>query len=96
MDIKGVHYEVSDRTRDFITEKMKHISPFKDLVVRQDVTITKEKSGFTVESNIHLKTGTDIHVHEDDLELYPAIERLVDKLELKVSKEKDKIKDHHH
>lgn len=96
MDIKGVHYDVSDRTREFITEKMKHILPFKDLVVRQDVTITKDKNGFAVESNVHLKTGTDIHVSETDLELYPAIERLVDKLELKVAKEKDKIKDHHH
>lgn len=96
MDIKGVHYDVSDRTREFITDKMKHLDPFKDLFTRQDVTVTKEKSGFRVESHIHLRTGIEVHVHEDDLELYPAIERLVDKLAVKMTKEKEKLKDHHH
>lgn len=96
LNLKGVHYNISDRTKEFIHEKMQHLHSFKDLIVNMDVTITKEKTEYRVESNVHFKWGTNIHLHENDLELYPAIENLVHKLDNKVSKEKEKIKDHHH
>ncbi len=93
--VKGVHYDISDRTREFINEKLSHIDPFKDLIVSVEVTVTKEKSGYQVESNVHFKFGSNVHLSESHLELYPAIENLMHKLDAKVSKEKDKIKEHH-
>jgi putative sigma-54 modulation protein len=92
--IKGVHYDISDRTREFLVDKLGHIDPFKDLLVSVDATITKEKAGFIVESNVHFKWGTTAHLEERAQELYPAIENLIAKLDSKISKEKDKVKDH--
>lgn len=93
--IKGVHYDISDRTREFLNEKLSHIDPFKDLLVSVDATITKEKNEFIVESNVHFKWGATAHLEERAQELYPAIENLIHKLDHKISKEKDKVKDHH-
>ena len=96
LTMKGVHYDISDRTKEFLDDKMSHLDPFKDLIVNADIVITKDKNEFRVESNIHFRWGTTVHLHEVDLELYPAIEKLVDKLDAKISKEKEKVKDHHH
>ncbi len=93
--IKGVHYDISDRTREFLIEKLGHIDPFKDHLVSVDATITKEKAEFIVESNVHFKWGASAHLEERAQELYPAIENLIHKLDSKISKEKDKVKDHH-
>lgn len=95
LSLKGVHYDISDRTKEFIDDKLAHIDPFKDLIVNADITITKEKTDYRVESNVHFRWGAIVHLHEVDLELYPAIEKLIDKLDAKVSKEKEKVKDHH-
>jgi len=93
--IKGIHYDISDRTREFLTEKLGHIDPFKDLLMSVDATIVKEKNGYLVECNVHFRWGTTAHLEERALELYPAIENLIHKLAAKVSKEKDKARDHH-
>lgn len=95
LNIKGVHYDISDRTREFISDKFGHIDPFKDLIVSADFTITKEKNEYRVESNVHFRWGVNVHLSETSQELYPGIENLIHKLDSKVSKEKDKIKDHH-
>ena len=93
--LKGVHYEISDRTKEFINEKLSRIDSFKDLIVTVDVTVTKQKAGFQVDSNVHFRFGSIAHLTEENLELYPAIENLMHKLDAKISKEKEKIKDHH-
>jgi len=93
--IKGVHYDISDRTREFLNDKLSHIDPFKDLLVSVDATITKEKTEYIVESNVHFKWGATAHLEERAQELYPAIENLIHKLDAKISKEKDKVKNHH-
>jgi len=93
--IKGVHYDISDRTREFLADKLGHIDPFRDHLVSVDATITKEKTEFIVESNVHFRWGATAHLEERAPELYPAIENLIHKLDAKISKEKDKVKEHH-
>ena len=93
--IKGVHYDISDRTREFLIDKLGHIDPLKDLLVSVDATVTKEKTEFIVESNVHFKWGATAHLEERAQELYPAIENLIHKLDAKISKEKEKVKGHH-
>jgi putative sigma-54 modulation protein len=93
--IKGVHYDISERTREFLSDKLGLLDPFKDLLVSVDATITKEKAGFSVEANVHFRWGSTAHLKEEAQELYPAIENLVHKLDAKISKEKDKVRDHH-
>ena len=93
--IKGVHYDISDRTREFLVDKLGLLDPFKELLVSVDATITKEKTEFVVESNVHFRWGSTAHLEERAAELYPAIENLIHKLDAKISKEKAKVQNHH-
>jgi len=95
-EIKGVHYNVSDHTREFITEKMEHIARFEDLIINLDFQITKDTHGFELASNVHFKWGVSAHLVETGIELFPLIDILMDKLVHKIGKEKEKITDHHH
>jgi len=94
IEIKGVHYDVSDTTKDFINKKLKRIGYAKDLVTNLLFTIKKEKKSYKVESNLKFRWGQHAHLGTECIELYKGIEILVDKLEQKVTKEKARIQEH--
>lgn len=94
LDIKGVHYHVSDNTREFIEKKLQKLDFAKDYIMNLHFTITKDSNGFCVEANVSFKWGKPSHVKVDSYELWEAIELLFDKLQIKVKKEKEKIRDH--
>lgn len=95
LEIKGVHYDVSTTTREFITRKLEKIDFARDYIIELHITITKEKPGYTVESNVHFRWGHTSHVKAaPNHELYEGIEQMIDKLEHVVRKEKDKMKEH--
>ena len=62
------------------------------MIVDLLVTITREKD-FEAEVTVNFRWGVSIHVKEHDYELNPAIDKLMDKLETKVTKEKEKVKE---
>ena len=94
VDIKGVHYHVSDNTREFIDKKMQKLDFAKDYIMNLHFTITKGTKGFTTEVNVSFKWGKASHIKEESYELWEALELLFDKIQEKVKKEKDKIQDH--
>jgi putative sigma-54 modulation protein len=95
MEIKGVHYDVSEATKEFINKKLEKIAFATDYIIDLLITITKEKPGYTVESNIHFRWGHTSHVKAAPThELYEGIENMIDKLDHVVHKEKDKMKEH--
>jgi putative sigma-54 modulation protein len=55
-------------------------------------TITKDKD-FSAEVTVNFSWGNTIHLKEDDFELHPAIDKLMDKLDAKIAKEKEKVKE---
>lgn len=95
VNVKGVHYYVSDNTNEYIDKRLEKLEFAKDLIVDLSIVITKESKGFfTVEANIHFRWNQTSHMKVEERELFKAIDELVDKLQIKVSKEKEKIKQH--
>ncbi len=94
VQVKGVHIDVRDETRDFIDEKLEKISFAEDKIVSLDFTLTKEKQRFDAEAKIHFRWGLSAVIKEEAFDLHEALDRLIDSVELKVRKEKSKIKDH--
>jgi putative sigma-54 modulation protein len=62
------------------------------MIVDLLVSIKKEKD-FEAEATVNFRWGVSIHVKETDFELTPAIDKMMDKLELKITKEKEKVKE---
>jgi putative sigma-54 modulation protein len=64
------------------------------MIVDLLITLTKEKE-FAAEATVNFRWGVSIHVKDNDFDLNAAIDKLIDKLEAKIIKEKEKVKDKH-
>ncbi len=94
IDVKAVHFSLREDTREFLDKKIARIPNAENMIVDLLFTFTKEKD-FVVEATVNFRWGVSIHVKENDFELNPAIDKLIDKLESKIIKEKEKVKDKH-
>ena len=91
-EIKAVHFTLKDDGRDYLDRKIARIHNAENMIVDLRFTLTKNKD-FTAEAMVNFRWGVSIHVKENDFELNPAIDKLMDKLEAKITKEKEKVKD---
>ena len=100
LTISGHHLEVTPALRSYVTAKLDRITRHFDQVVDVKVLLSLEKQKEKgrrqhAECNIHVK-GSDLFAECSNQDLYAAVDELVDKLDRKVVRHKDKIKDHHH
>jgi putative sigma-54 modulation protein len=92
IDVKGVHFALTDETREYLDRKMARIHNAENMIVDLRFTLTKGK-GYEAEATVNFRWGVSIHVKEEDFELNPAIDKLMDRLEAKITKEKEKVKE---
>ena len=50
-EVKGIHYEVSETTKEHIAKKMKRLDFASDLVTDLAVSLIREKNLYKVEAN---------------------------------------------
>jgi len=91
-EIKAVHFSLGDEGREHLEKKISRIHNAENMIVDLLFTLTKDKD-FSAEANVNFRWGVSIHVKENDFELLPAIDKLMDKLDQKIAKEKDKVKE---
>ena len=94
-DIKGVHLKISKRTGDYIEKKLPRISFAEDLVTDLLLAFSREKSLYHLDATVNFRWGSSTHIHVESFKLAEGIDALFDKLEPKLEKEKNKLKDHH-
>ena len=92
IDIKSVHFTLRDDARDYLDKKIARIRNLENLIVDLLITLTKEKK-FSAEATVNFRWGVSVHIKELDFELIPAVDKMVDKLEQKITKEKEKVKE---
>jgi putative sigma-54 modulation protein len=91
-EIKAVHFSIREETKEYLEKKIARIHNAENMIVDLLFTLTKGKD-FSVEAKVNFRWGVTIHVKEHDFELTPAIDKLMDKLETKILKEKEKVKE---
>jgi putative sigma-54 modulation protein len=94
IEIKAVHFSIGDDTKEYIHKKLHRIDFAKDFIIDLLFTLTKEKRDFTVEVNVHFKWNVTSHIKVKAFDLIEGIDLLMDKMERKVRKEKEKVQDH--
>ncbi|MCL2196432.1 MAG: ribosome-associated translation inhibitor RaiA [Treponema sp.] len=92
LDIKAVHFSLHDDGREYLNKKIERIRNAENMIVDLLITIKKEKD-FNVEATVNFRWGVSIHVEEEDFELTKAIDKMMDKLDTKITKEKEKVKE---
>ena len=94
-EIKAVHFNIGDDTREYIEKKIHRLDYAKDLIVDFLMTLTKEKKGyFKAEVTINFRWSVSSHIKEEAYDLIEAVDKLTDKVEKKVRREKEKVQDH--
>ncbi|MBN1836014.1 MAG: ribosome-associated translation inhibitor RaiA [Spirochaetales bacterium] len=93
-EIKGVHVEITDTIRDYVDKKMHRLDFVREHLVDLLFSFSQEKSQFKLEANLNFRWGNSTHVGVASFDIFEGIDKLFDKMELKVIKEKKKIQDH--
>jgi putative sigma-54 modulation protein len=92
IDVRAVHFTLKEDGREYLDRKIARIHNAENMIIDLIVTITKEKD-FEAEATVNFRWGVSIHVKEHDFELNPAIDKLMDRLEAKITKEKETVKE---
>ena len=92
IDMKAVHFTLDNETREYLDKKIARIRNAENMIVDLLITLTKEKD-FSAEALVNFRWGVSIHQKERDFELNPAIDKLMDKLNANIKKEKEKVKE---
>ncbi|AEF84433.1 ribosomal subunit interface protein [Treponema primitia ZAS-2] len=92
-EVKAVHFTLRDDTREYLDQKIARIPNAENMIIDLLFTLTKDGKDFSAEAKVNFRWGVSIHVKEKDFELNPAIDKLLGKLDAKIIKEKEKVKD---
>jgi putative sigma-54 modulation protein len=93
IDVRSVHFDLGEASRAYLDSKLERIGYAKDMIVDLIFVITKEKD-FKLEVTANFRWGVQAHMEERDFEVNAGIDKLVDRLEQKISKEKEKVQEH--
>src|SRR5210317_28535 len=94
MNVSGHHIEVTKSLRGYVESKIEKIARHFDLVSDVDCILTVEKLRHKAEATVKVNGGK-IYADHTEEDMYAAIDGLVDKLERRVRKYKEKTVDHH-
>ena len=91
-EIKAVHFSLSNETKEYLEKKIARIPNAENMIVDLLFTLTKEKK-FSAEVKVNFRWGVSIYQKVLDFDLNTAIDKLMDKLDPKIAKEKEKVKE---
>lgn len=87
--ITAVGFNLTEANSDLLNKKLERISYANDLIVDLLVHVKYSKN-FAVEATVNFKWGAQAHVSAEDADYAVAVNKMIDTLDNKVKKEKDK------
>jgi len=94
LNLSGHHVEVTPALKGYVEKKLERIVRHFDHVIDVHCVLIVEKLRHKAEATISLSGGR-IHADAVDGDMYAAIDALIDKLDRRVRKHKEKATDHH-
>ena len=94
-DIKAVHFELDEATKEIIGERVERLEFAADKVIDLDFTLTQDKSNrYEIEAKGHFRWGAHSVLKADGYDLGATLHDLLDRVDHKVRKEVDRVSDH--
>lgn len=94
INIIGHNVDVTPAIKSYTEEKFGKLERHFDHITAINVVLTIEKLNQIAEANV-LVPKSDIHARAESENLYTAIDEMVDKLDRRLIKHKEKIRAHH-
>ena len=94
INLTGRHLDITDAIRSYVQSKFERLERHFDIVSNVHCILTVEKLRHKAEAKVNVNGGT-IYADNTEEDMYAAIDGLVDKLDRRVRKHKEKLVDHH-
>ena len=94
LNVSGHHVEITESMRGYVASKIERLERHFDIVSNVHCILTVEKAQHKAEAKVNVNGGT-IYADNTEEDMYAAIDGLVDKLDRRVRKHKEKLVDHH-
>ncbi len=92
ISVSGHHVEVTDSLRNYVESKLDRLERHYDRITNMKVILSVEKQRQKAESTIRI-SGGEVYADAESDDLYTAIDKLADKLDRQLIKQKEKMKD---
>jgi putative sigma-54 modulation protein len=93
VNLSGHHVDVTPALRSYTERKLARILRRFDRLIGVECTLTVDKLRHRAESTVYLR-GPAIHASAEAEDMYAAIDALADKLDRRVRKHKERLRDH--
>lgn len=93
INLTGHHLEITDSLRDYVDSKFTKLERHYDHINNVHVILNVEKLNQKAEATLHL-SGAEVFANAEHLDMYAAIDALIEKLDRQVIKHKEKAKRH--
>ena len=93
IEVRANHFEMNDESRAYLDKKLERLEFAKDSIQDLSFSFTKDRE-YKCEANIHFRWGEWAHVIEHDFDIDPGIDKLMDKMEIKIARDKERKKRH--
>ena len=94
LTLTGHHVDVTPALRGYVEKKMDRVVRHFEQVIDVHCVLTVEKLEHKAEATLGV-SGAKIHADAKDGDMYAAIDLLIDKLDRRLRKHKEKLTDHH-
>ena len=91
--VKGKNFDITDSLRNHAKQKLSKTTRFSDAVMTAEVTLATERNWHVAKITLNCK-GSDLHAEEKSTDMYNSIDRVVEKLERELKKQKEKESNH--
>jgi putative sigma-54 modulation protein len=93
INLTGHHVEITDSLRNYVDTKFSKLERHFDHISNVHVILNVEKLNQKAEATMHL-SGAEVFASSENLDMYAAIDSMIDKLDRQVIKHKEKLKKH--
>ncbi len=91
--VKGKNFDITDSLRNHAKSKLSKTARFSDNVMTAEVTLATERNWHVAKITLNCK-GSDLHAEEKSTDMYNSIDRVVEKLERELKKQREKETNH--
>lgn len=93
IDVRSVHFDLSEEGKQYLATRAERIGYAKDMIVDLLFVFTKDAKNYKLEVTANFRWGVQAHLQEVSFEINPGIDLLMDKLDQKITKEKEKVQE---
>ncbi|HOC30026.1 MAG TPA: ribosome-associated translation inhibitor RaiA [Treponemataceae bacterium] len=93
INVQAVKFSLDEERKTFVDKKLERIKYAEDLITDVLLTIRLDQKQFFLDCTVNFRWGSNAHVKADEFDFYAGVNKLMDVLDQKIKKEKDKVQE---